>query len=133
MKKLSSYIQSAIQRKILFWGIHLKEDDSHIGNIKIDPINIRHGLGEYGILIGNKTYWGHGYAREASIAIINYCFSELKLRKICLGVVKDNRAAVRLYEKLGFCVEGDYKRHGFYNNKYCDMLRMAIFNDLIKA
>src|SRR5437016_4773727 len=93
LEKLNSYL-SEVEAKgyLLFWAIHLKAGDKHIGNIKIDPVNKRHGLGEYAIMMGDKTEWGKGYAREASITIIDYCFHRLNLRKITLGVVDENEA-----------------------------------------
>ena len=109
-------------------GYSLKKNNFHIGNVKVDPINKFHGLGEFGIMIGEKSEWGKGYAKESTITIINYCFKKIKLRKITLGVVEDNIAAFKMYEKIGFLIEGKYKNHGFYNNKYCNMIRMAIFN-----
>ena len=51
----------------------------------------------------------------------------IRIRKINLGVVKDNVSAVRLYKKLGFKTEGEFEAHGFYNGKYCNTLRMALF------
>ena len=126
---LKKYILEAQIKDIFFWGIHLKESGMHIGNIKIDPINLKHGLGEYGILMGNRLEWGKGYANEASLEIINYCFHNLNLRKLTLGVVEDNFAAASLYKKLGFIIEGCYKNHGFYDGRYCNILRMALFNN----
>jgi [ribosomal protein S5]-alanine N-acetyltransferase len=128
IEQLREYLEEVEKKDILFWGIHLKESDLHIGNIKIDPVNKRHGLGEYGIMMGRKSEWGKGFAKEATSRVIDYCFQELKIRKITLGVVADNHAALKLYEKLGFITEGIYKDHGLYNGKYCDTVRMALFN-----
>jgi RimJ/RimL family protein N-acetyltransferase len=113
---------------ILFWAIHLKQHDKHIGNIKIDPVSKRHGLGEYGVMMGERAEWGKGYAFEASNLVIDHCFEKIGLRKITLGVVEENESAVNLYKKLGFVTEGIYKAHGYYSGHYCDLLRMAIFN-----
>lgn len=132
LEKLEKFLIEIEQKEILFWAIHLKSDNTHIGNIKIDPINQRHGLGEYGILIGNKLEWGKGYAKESSLAIIEHCFEKLNLRKITLGVVEKNTAAFNLYKKIGFEIEGRFKNHGLYCNEYCDIIRMAIFNDNFK-
>jgi [ribosomal protein S5]-alanine N-acetyltransferase len=128
IEQLREYLEEVEKKDILFWGIHLKESDSHIGNIKIDPVNKRHGLGEYGIMMGRKSEWGKGFAMEATSRVIDYCFQESEIRKITLGVVADNHAALRLYKKLGFITEGIYKDHGLYNGKYCDIVRMALFN-----
>jgi len=125
---LSEYIEDAVKRDIYFWGIHIKSNNLHIGNIKIDPINKRHGLAEYGIMMGRRSEWGKGYAKEATIAVINYCFIDLNIRKLTLGVVADNQAAYALYKKLGFAIEGEFKKHGLYEGKYCDIIRMALFN-----
>jgi RimJ/RimL family protein N-acetyltransferase len=125
---LKDYITGMTSKDILFWGIHIKENGMHIGNIKIDPVNSKHGLGEYGILMGRKSEWNKGYAREASKCIIDYCFNTQKIRKITLGVVEDNTAAVVLYNSLGFETEGIYQRHGLYQGHYCNTLRMALFN-----
>ena len=132
LKKLEDFIKEIINGNKLFWAIHKKESGKHIGNIKIDPINDRHLFAEYGILMGDKSEWGKGYAKEATQAIINYCFEELKLRKICLGVVEDNTSAVELYKKLNFLIEGRYIKHGFYQGKWCNVIRMALFNSAIK-
>lgn len=126
--ELQDFVNSMIAKKILFWAITLKHDGSHIGNIKIDPINKKHLIGEYGILMGDRNNWGKGYAKEASKSVISYCFESLNLRKITLGVIKDNVAAVKLYESLGFEEEGIYRMHGIYGGKYCDAIRMALFN-----
>jgi [ribosomal protein S5]-alanine N-acetyltransferase len=126
--ELQDFVYSMITNKILFWAITIKHNGLHIGNIKIDPINKKHLIGEYGILMGDRNNWGRGFAKEASQAVISYCFESLYLRKITLGVIKDNIAAVKLYESLGFEVEGIYRMHGKYDEKYCDAIRMALFN-----
>lgn len=132
LEMLSEYLENVQKKSILFWGIHLKETGKHIGNIKIDPVNMRHGFGEYGILLGDKQEWGKGYAKEASRVILDYCFEKCNLRKINLGVVAENIPAVNLYKSLGFVIEGNYKNHGIYNGKYMDILRMAVFNEKFK-
>ncbi len=132
LEKLEEYLKEVEKKNIYFWAIHLKENDKHIGNIKIDPINYKHGYGEYGILMGCKEEWGKGYAKEASLAVIDYCFKELQLRKITLGVVEGNIRAFLLYKKMGFELEGVYKKHGFYENKYQDVFRMALFNPKLR-
>ena len=128
MKKLKDFLSDIEKKNILFWAIHIKDTDKHIGNIKVDPVSFKNGLGEYGIMLGCKSEWGKGFAKESTLRILDFCFSEIGLRKITLGVVEDNTSALKLYEKLGFIVEGIYKKHGLYRDKYCNIIRMAIFN-----
>lgn len=121
IEKLTAYLKEVEDNPKYFWAIELKSSGKHIGNIKIDPINPNDLIGEYGILIGDKNYWGLGLAKESSIEVINFCFKKLRLKKIELGVLKENNIAISLYKKLGFSkVKND-------NGKHC---RMAIINSL---
>lgn len=102
MEDLHHFVKKNICDDIFFWAIFVKENNCHIGNIKIDKINRVKLDGEYGIMIGDKSEWGKGYGEEASKMVINYCFRKLGLRSINLGVDRNNLSAVKLYKKLGF-------------------------------
>ena len=75
-------------------------DNCYVGNIYLT--NIDDEKAEYHIFIGDKSYWGKGVAKKASIEIIRYGFEYLNLKKIVLEVRQQNKNAIRLYEKLGF-------------------------------
>ena len=126
LSKLDLYLKDVENKKILFWAINV--NNIHIGNIKIDPICFKHHNAEYGIMMGNKKEWGKGYAKEASNLVISYCFEQLKLHKITLGVIEDNLSAVNLYKKLNFKFEGRLVNHVVHGFKFYNVLRMAIFN-----
>lgn len=123
---LKSYIEEQYKNEVYFWAIHLKKSNKHIGNIKIDPINYNLNSGEYGILMGDHLNWGKGYAKESSIRIIKYCFEELKLSSITLGVIEDNVNAILLYNKIGFKIDEIKKDVGIYNQKMCNSIRMSL-------
>jgi ribosomal-protein-alanine N-acetyltransferase len=129
IEQLADYINSYAKAKnIIFLAVHLKENGKHIGNVKIEPINLIHGTAEYGILIGDKSSWKKGFAKEASTAVFNHCFKTLNLRKITLGVIEDNNDAVVLYQKMGFVIEGNYHKHVYCDGEYRNVVRMALFN-----
>lgn len=125
--QLEEFIKS-INPNELFLAIHTKEG-KHIGNIRIHSINAKHGLAEYGIMIGDKESWGNGYAKEATMSVLSHCFLKLNLRKITLGVVADNVGALKLYDTIGFVQEGTLIDHCFYNGEYKNIVRMAIFQN----
>jgi [ribosomal protein S5]-alanine N-acetyltransferase len=129
LQELSNYV-NAVAPHTIFLAIYTKGSLNHIGNIKIDSIDFRNGLGEYGILMGEKEEWGKGYAKEATIAVLQHCFEKLNLRKVTLGVVEDNVLAVKLYQKLGFIVEGTFREHKYYDGAYRNVLRMSLFRKL---
>ena len=129
MEKLKNYLILNQKKQILFWAILKKNQKKHIGNIKIDPIDFKDLSGEYGILIGEKSEWNKGYAYEASKTIINYCFKNLKLNKINLGVIENNNRAIELYRKLGFVenkIIKNYKSKNGFNGVY---IRMSLKNE----
>jgi [ribosomal protein S5]-alanine N-acetyltransferase len=125
---LENYVENLIVNKTYFWTIKIKDTNKHIGNIKIDPIDFNNGFAELGIIIGAKEVWGKGYAKEAINIVLDYCFNNIKIRKINLGVLSENFAAVKLYLKIGFEIEGTLKYQVKFDNKYIDTIKMAIFN-----
>jgi len=46
-------------------------------------------------------FWGSGLATEASRAILTYGFDKLKLKKIIAIAMKENKASIRVMEKVG--------------------------------
>ena len=55
----------------------------------------------------DPDFWGHGYAREASAAILAFARDALRVERIVARTRPDNRAAVRLAEDLGLRMVGD--------------------------
>jgi RimJ/RimL family protein N-acetyltransferase len=129
IEQLYSYVNEQLSKDVLFWAIHEKTSNKHIGNIKIDPINISENSGEYGIMIGDRESWGKGYAKESTALVINHCFEVLKISTITLGVVCENQKAIKLYKDLGFEVYETKSNIGTYNGKLCDSYRMKLNDD----
>ena len=129
LEKLTSYLKEVEDKPKYFWAINLKETDQHLGNIKIDPIDLDTLSGEYGIMIGDRNAWGKGIAKEASKMVIDFCFKTLKLNQINLGVKMENSKAIHLYEKLGFCKEDNLNQENIDQIKLVDTYRMTLLNN----
>ena len=125
---LRAYVKSKQNKNVMFWAI-INESKEHIGNIKLDPVNYKHLTTTLGIMIGDKSSWGKGYAKESMRIVIDFVFNELNFRKINLGVVKNNQEALNLYLKLGFKIEGTLEKQGIYDDNYCDTVLMALFKE----
>ena len=130
IQKLSEYLDDVEKKPKYFWAIILKESNKHIGNIKIDPINYKEQHGVYGIMIGDKNYWGMGIAREASLLVIDFCFNKLNLKRISLIFNRSNKSALKLYEKIGFCQEVNFNEGNNFKEEFEDNIRMNIFKHL---
>lgn len=129
---LKIYLEKLEKSPKYFWAIIRKNDSQHIGNLKIDPVNVKKKIGEYGIMIGDKSSWGKGYGSEASIMVLNYCFNELGIEKVFLGVINNNINAIEMYKKIGFKKLYTKKNHFFLRNEKFDFTRMFTTEDLIK-
>ncbi len=103
-----------------------KKTGTHVGNIKLGPIHPIHRRGDVGIMIGDKKFWGKGYGSEAIALIVEYGFKRLNLHKITLGVYADHTPAVRVYQKLGFVIEGILKEQLFRDGQFRDKAVMGI-------
>ena len=101
--ELRAYIDKKnSQSDTYFFGIFLSGSDQHIGTIKLEPIDLTNRVATIAVMIGDKTCWGKGYNPEAMRLLINFCFQELGLVEMNLGVRGQHLAAIRSYEKLGF-------------------------------
>ena len=113
--------------KAVWFGIELNQDSSLIGFTFLNNISWTDRTCNLGIVIGEKNHQGAGIGREVMETLISYAFEKLNLRKIGLEVREDNKAALSLYEKLGFMTEGTLRDHHFSNGKYYDVLIMSLF------
>jgi len=71
------------------FAICLNANNQHIGNISLQ--NIKFNIeAEFAILMGEKKFWGKGYAKEAGEILIDYGFNQLELKKIYCGTSEAN-------------------------------------------
>jgi RimJ/RimL family protein N-acetyltransferase len=103
-----------------------KKSGQHIGNVKLGPIHWIHRSAAFGIMIGDKKFWGKGIGLETTRLVVEYGFNRLNLRRIDLGVFADHEAAVRCYEKAGFKVEGRLRESLFKDGTYKDKVLMGL-------
>jgi UDP-4-amino-4,6-dideoxy-N-acetyl-beta-L-altrosamine N-acetyltransferase len=103
-------------------------DGTHIGNIELMDVDLRHRHAELGIVIGEKAYWGKGYGSDAIRALLAFGFEEMNLHRVFLRVYEDNARAIRAYEKCGFRQEGCLREASFRKGKYWDELVMGMLS-----
>ncbi len=112
--------------KNIFATVTLK-DSTPIGLLAILNIDRENRKGEMRKMIGDISYRGKGYAREASAVWLKYCTEFLDLTKIYITTIETNVKNISLNRQIGFMVEGLLKRECVINNIEHDILRMAYF------
>lgn len=102
VQNLTNYVLEKNNSKTaLLLGIFVKSDKFHIGNIKLEPI-IPRTSATIGILVGEENWRGKGVGFEVMSRVLEYCFKDLNLDTVELGVNKKNIAAIKLYSRIGF-------------------------------
>jgi diamine N-acetyltransferase len=97
-----------------------------IGSCGFFNLDLRNSSSEFGIMIGEKSYWNQGYGTEAVHMLVQLGFNTLNLNRIYLRVLGTNPRAIRAYEKAGFTHEGLQRQAEFRDGRYIDMLVMSI-------
>lgn len=106
VKNYDAYAKTGLGR----WAVLRKEDHLFLGwcGLKWHPK-------EQVIDIGyrfNVNYWGNGYATEAARAVVDYAFSNLKIKKLVAHAHLDNIRSHAVLQKLDFCFLKDFNYDG---------------------
>jgi diamine N-acetyltransferase len=101
------------------------EDRKPIGLITIDNIKWEYRNCELGIVIYDKNQRNRGYGKDALETIINFIFDEMNMHLIYLKVFEENKAAIHLYNSLGFEMEGILRDRYFKSGKYINIIVMS--------
>lgn len=102
MESVVAFIKNASQNteKNLHYAI-VDENDTYLGTISLKNIDKEKSEAELAIVL-HRNSMGKGAATRSIQLLINIALVELKLNKIYLNVLQENKRAVKLYKKLGF-------------------------------
>jgi RimJ/RimL family protein N-acetyltransferase len=73
--------------------------------------------------------WGHGFATEAAQAVVDFGFASLGLARIYAQVLADNRASLRVLDKLGMVNEGVKRQHVLKARRLHDVVLYGLLRD----
>jgi len=93
------------------YGIYLRANTKHIGNIKLGPINSIHKHGTVGLLIGDPAEWGKGYGSRAIMLLTDYALNQLNLVSLNAGCYSENIGSYKSFLKAGWKLAGKLKSY----------------------
>lgn len=102
-------------------------DERVVGMVSIDTFPNRprrKHAGAIGISV-HEEWQGKGVGGALMRAILDLADNWLNLTRLELEVYADNEAAIHLYERFGFEVEGTLREHAFRDGTYVDAKIMA--------
>jgi RimJ/RimL family protein N-acetyltransferase len=114
-------------RDVLF-GVEVIADSVLIGIVRLRDAEPELGCAELDLYLGEKSYWGQGYATETMRAMCRYGFDKMRLHRIFLSVVTENHAACNVYKKVGFVEEGRVREAFRRDGTWYDMFIMGLLD-----
>jgi len=96
-----SFIEKAKDESEILHRAIVDSEDDYLGTISLKNIDMAKKEAEYAITLHPKAM-GTGAATSASKLIVQLAIDELGLDRVYLNVLRINKRAVRLYEKLGY-------------------------------
>lgn len=103
--------------------------NKYIGNVYATDIDQANRSCTTGVLIGNRNYWGQGYASEAYHLLLDYLFNERNIYRVQAYVLESNVASMKLHQKVGYKIEGTLRQSVYKNGKYQNQVLMSILKD----
>jgi len=96
-------------------------DDRIVGMVSVDTFTRprRRHAGAIGICV-HEEWQGKGIGAALMGAIIDFSDNWLNLTRLELEVFADNEAAIHLYERFGFELEGTLRQHALRDGQYVD-------------
>ncbi|NVM35618.1 MAG: GNAT family N-acetyltransferase [Candidatus Lokiarchaeota archaeon] len=119
MKKDLETQKEGLKKEIVFEVFH-KEDKKPIGYCVINDINYLDCNAYFGLVIGEKEYWGQNIATETARLLVKYAFNELNLNKLYAKICTLNTGSWRAAEKNRFIREGLFKKDAYIGGKFLD-------------
>ncbi|MFC9427476.1 GNAT family N-acetyltransferase [Streptomyces sp. NPDC056987] len=117
----------------VLYGVETLADATLIGLVRLRDTEPETGCAALDIYLGEKQYWGRGYATDAMRTICRYGFDKMRLHKITLKVVTENHAAHHVYRKIGFVEEGRLRQVFRRDGQWYDMFTMGLLEGELLA
>jgi len=103
-----------------------------IGAVILFGHSREHRAGEIGYVL-HPEHRGHGYATEATQAMLRLGFDELGLHRIVARLDARNTASVRVVERLGMRREAHFVSNEYLKGEWTDELVYALLEDEWRA
>jgi RimJ/RimL family protein N-acetyltransferase len=110
----------------VLYAVETLADATLIELVRLRDAEPEIGAAELDIYLGEKAYWGRGFATDAMRTICRYGFASMRLHRLGLTVVEANEAARKVYAKVGFVEEGRLRDAFRRDGRWYDKIVMGL-------
>jgi RimJ/RimL family protein N-acetyltransferase len=97
-----------------------------LGEAVLRNIDRQNRCAGFRISLGGSTLYGRGLGTRATLLVLDFAFGTLDLHRVELEVYEFNPRARRVYEKVGFVVEGVRRDALWWSGAWHSAVQMAI-------
>ena len=91
-----------------------------IGWAQLCDINFINGQADIGLVV-DEAFWGRGVGHDALVALVKYCFEDLRLHRAGAHILSINLPSLQLFKKVGFQKEGVKREAYFTSGRFLDV------------
>lgn len=118
--------ESAAQPRPVFDLLVVRRADGlPVGRVGLGVRRPEHREAELWFVL-RRDAWGHGYAREAARAMVDFGFRELGLHRVYGDCDPRNTGSARLMEALGMRREAHLRENWWLKGEWCDSWLYAV-------
>lgn len=131
LERTEAWIKNALQDPTMCpFAVLL--DNQHVGNVVLDRIDSYLASARLSVYIGEPSARRAGVGLTAVYRALLEGFQNLSLHKIWLTVHCQNYAAIHMYTKLGFTLEGILRDEFWLDGQRVNVLYMGLLHDDLK-
>lgn len=108
------------------FGVETIAEGRLIGGAELGGASPENRSAVLGIALGDKQFWNSGHGTDTMRTLCRFGFEMMNLHRIELDVYATNERARRVYEKVGFKLEGVRREAVYKFGRYQDVFVMGM-------
>lgn len=132
LSNTEGWVKHNIKNNDLVFSIIDNHSKTVVGKIELE-LDSENSCGSFGIVIGEREYWGRGLGKEATLLLLDFAFNKKGIHNMMLGVYAFNKRAINLYEQIGFKEIGRRREYQAVGGRRFDMIFMDMLSSEFKG
>lgn len=123
-----AHVKLTTPDQTLFLGIEVREGGKLIGYMGLNFPDAHRLQATFSVGL-NQKFQRQGFAHEAVVALLTFCFEGLRLHRVAGWCDSRNTAGSRLLEKAGLRREGEFVKHRLLHGEWTNSIWYAMLDE----